>query len=1073
MRFLTDRSMFRLFHVCMLTGWAMCSAHAQYSLTGTSYTQNFDTLPSSGTASITGGSLANYNAALTGWYFLETGSSANTTMTANNGSSTTGDSYSLGSSSDRALGGLQSGSLNPSYGFYFLNNTGSTITDLAISYLGETWRVQGASRPDQLDFQYSTAATSLSSGSWTDFNSLDYANPGQATGGSSLQHSTTKSSTISSLNLSNGSSLFIRWTDLNVSGSDDTMGVDDFSLTATLGGPPAPGPRFYFDVNDTTAGSGAPSGSYNWSDNNWSDSSAGSSANPAGTFENGNTPTFAAGTDGTGTYSVTVDSSVTANGLSFEEGNVTLAAGSGTLTLTGASITVASGASATISEPLLGSLGVTKSGAGTLTVSGAGGFSGPVSIGAGTFQMGASNVLPDASEVSLTGGHFNLNGNSDTIGGLSGSAGTVNLASGGTLTLNHASTTTFSGTITGSGNLVKAGAGTFNLSATNTSTGSTSVNGGTLVILTEASLGSNPGSFNAGALTLNGGTLVLPAQTINDSNRGITIGASGGTVNVSSGTAIFAAPLVYSGQLTKVGTSSLTLSSPGSGSGGVYLQDGRINFNHSSSAGTGLITVGPAADQFVSTAAGVTLANDISLQSGANPSVYATSGDALTLNGEISGAGGFTRDDNGSGTLTLNGDNTFTGSFTISSREVTLGHANAVGAGTFTIGGTSNPANPIRVHASLPLTGANAINTPVLLRRSFEVGSTSSLEFSGPVTLQNTPVVTVSSTASALISGDISGTSGSLGKAGTGTLTLTGSNSYNGNTDVLGGTLLVSGTGGITGGNGGNLTTSAGATFQMNTSGVVGAGSTLLAGTLRLDAGTLRTNAITMNGAGTFNWQGGALSTFSNAVLGSGSDVSSAGGAGVYSGRTLQVTGDLTTGPGTLLDLGELYTAGSTVFNSINITGSLDLTALGDTLKIFSSPYLLRSSNVGNMLDYGTIPLVTAASISGAFDSILLPSSDGRPFSLYTGAWPVSGDPGDLPVDTFYIEQTANQILLHYHVSAAIPEPSTAALALAGLLGLRIVGVARRRREEGDADASGRSLSRWARSARRKFQRGH
>src|SRR5205085_12262898 len=75
---------------------------------GSAYTQNFDTLASSGTSSTVP----------LGWDFSETGTGNNTTYTAGTGSSATGDTYSFGSASaaDRALGGLQSGSLIPTIG---------------------------------------------------------------------------------------------------------------------------------------------------------------------------------------------------------------------------------------------------------------------------------------------------------------------------------------------------------------------------------------------------------------------------------------------------------------------------------------------------------------------------------------------------------------------------------------------------------------------------------------------------------------------------------------------------------------------------------------------------------------------------------------------------------------------------------------------------------------------------------------------------------------------------------------------------------------------------------------------
>ncbi|MFO1489565.1 MAG: PEP-CTERM sorting domain-containing protein [Kiritimatiellia bacterium] len=242
--------------------------------------------------------------------------------------------------------------------------------------------------------------------------------------------------------------------------------------------------------------------------------------------------------------------------------------------------------------------------------------------------------------------------------------------------------------------------------------------------------------------------------------------------------------------------------------------------------------------------------------------------------------------------------------------------------------------------------------------------------------------------------------------------------------------------------------------------------------TVRMDAGTLRTNGLSMNGSGTFDWRAGTLSTYSPAVIGSGSDASAYGGAYVFQGRELVVTGNLTTGASSVLDLGDLYTAGATVYNLITITGTLNLSAAGDTFKMFSSPYLLRASNGGVLSDSGTLALVTATGgITGTFDNLLLPASDGRPFDLYTGFWPLSGNPANLPVNTFYVEQTATQILLHYNVSSAIPEPATGGLVLAGVMGLRVISSARRRRQEGEGSRGAVSLARWARSARRRFRR--
>ena len=200
---------------------------------GTAVTQNFDTLVSSGTGTLAANTPP-------GWGFSE--NTANTSYTAGNGSGTTGDTYSFGStsSSERALGQLRSGTTISTLGATFQNNTGGTITSLAVSYVGEQWRLGGTGRttPERMDFQYSTNATSLTTGTWTDVNDLDFNPPITAgtTGpldGNAAANRISLSSTITGLTIANGASFWIRWTDIDAApGADDGLGVDDFSITA-------------------------------------------------------------------------------------------------------------------------------------------------------------------------------------------------------------------------------------------------------------------------------------------------------------------------------------------------------------------------------------------------------------------------------------------------------------------------------------------------------------------------------------------------------------------------------------------------------------------------------------------------------------------------------------------------------------------------------------------------------------------------------------------------------------------------------------------------------------------------
>jgi hypothetical protein len=218
--------------VAAFLGSTAVPASAQVSLPalGVPVSENFDTLASSGTSS----------AVPAGWAFAETGTNANGLYTAGTGSATAGDTYSFGaaSSSERAFGGLQSGSLNPTIGAAFTNNTGATMTRLDIAYTGEQWRLGATARVDRLDFQYSLNATSLTTGTWVDADALDFTAPVTAgtvgaLDGNATANRTALSSAITALSIPNGATFWIRWTDFNPSGSDDGLAVDDFSLTGS------------------------------------------------------------------------------------------------------------------------------------------------------------------------------------------------------------------------------------------------------------------------------------------------------------------------------------------------------------------------------------------------------------------------------------------------------------------------------------------------------------------------------------------------------------------------------------------------------------------------------------------------------------------------------------------------------------------------------------------------------------------------------------------------------------------------------------------------------------------------
>lgn len=214
------------------------TAQVNITSTATTYIQNFNALKAiSGTSSTLP----------IGWKLLEASTNANKTYTTDNGASSTGDTYSYGTgtSTERAFGTLRSGSLISTLGAQIKNSTGQTITSLTISYTGEQWRCGAAARADQLTFQYSLNATSLSTGTWTDNSNLHFSSPNTiATGvldGNAAANRIVKSTVITGLSIPANAIFWLRWNDVDASGADDGLAIDDFSIRLNAGDaiPPA------------------------------------------------------------------------------------------------------------------------------------------------------------------------------------------------------------------------------------------------------------------------------------------------------------------------------------------------------------------------------------------------------------------------------------------------------------------------------------------------------------------------------------------------------------------------------------------------------------------------------------------------------------------------------------------------------------------------------------------------------------------------------------------------------------------------------------------------------------------
>jgi autotransporter-associated beta strand protein len=285
---------------------------------------------------------------------------------------------------------------------------------------------------------------------------------------------------------------------------------------------------------------------------------------------------------------------LTGTGNAALTGGIALTTSSTIATTTPVSIFTLSGAISGASSNLA------IAGPGTVQLSGTNTYGGTTDINEGTLQLGASGTdrIPNGSATTVaSNATLDVNGQTETIGSLAG-AGNVTLGAGALTTGGNNATTTYSGTLSGTGTLTKQGSGTMTLSGTNTYTGATTVNAGTLAISSEANLGADPAAANAGQLTLNGGTLRTTASfSIDDANRDITVGSSGGTFETATATTLTVAStnaITLDGTLTKSGAGDLFINSSTTGNGNINVTAGTFGGTGTLTASGATTTIGNA-----------------------------------------------------------------------------------------------------------------------------------------------------------------------------------------------------------------------------------------------------------------------------------------------------------------------------------------------------------------------------------------------------------------------------------------------------------------------------------------------
>ncbi len=374
----------------------------------------------------------------------------------------------------------------------------------------------------------------------------------------------------------------------------------------------------YWDINGSTAGAGgaSPSGTWDGITPNWNNSAG---TGTPGDWVSGDTAVFSAGSDATGSYSVTISGTETATGITFEDGTNTLT--SGTLNLTGGGLITVNAAPAKgiIASAITGTAGLTKTSSGELVLQGANTFTGNLTNKSGTITLdnnqaagGGAIVLSPSSPVILHSSqslttltnNISMQGNTSTTTELDADSG---------------KTLVFNGLISGTHNWNANGPGTLKLGGTtaNTFGGVLTVQQGTVVVATDGALGGtvNDAVVNTGAtISFAGGITYLSNKKIDLNGTGVSGGAAldntsddnyfHGTVNLMANSAIGAqanstlsliGPVIGGFNLTKTGNGVIILSSSANSYGTTLVSAGTLAIAAGGSGGSGLVTVNSGA----------------------------------------------------------------------------------------------------------------------------------------------------------------------------------------------------------------------------------------------------------------------------------------------------------------------------------------------------------------------------------------------------------------------------------------------------------------------------------------------
>ena len=644
-----------------------------------------------------------------------------------------------------------------------------------------------------------------------------------------------------------------------------------------------------------------------------------------------NTFTLAAGTGGylfmdvsSGTAGITKSAGANANdtistGIQFNNGLVITNNSTGSLTLSGGmkssflDVTFGGTGNVTVSTAGIATSGsLVKNDGGTVTLSIANTYAGTTTINGGTLALNIAAALPARSAVTVAAGatldYLNL---ANSIGSLSG-AGDVKASTAAAariLTIGADNTsTTFSGRFVAPSNatfmaITKIGAGTLTLAPTaaSTYTGATTLNGGTLLL--DFSAGNLTSMLAATPVTIGGGNLQIKGRNsgaaIDQTVGALTVGATGGaiimdpngsalgtrlTTGVVTATAAGGALLINAPANTTVrlGTALNATTSIGR----IVFTDG-TTYNWATNAGatTNTTAFGTYADV-----------------GGGNPSGTDTNNSRITsanVNEATAPAGNWTTN-----SLLINAG--------ASGQTLSLGSNNL----TLTNGGLLfTGSNDYSITGTGALNSASGANSDVIIQHY----GTGNLTIAAPI-------------------GAGTGAQ-TLTKAGTGLVTLTGTNVFTGAVFVDGGTLSFSS---VTGGTAGGLGSSTGTTAI-----------TIRDGAILQYTGATGTIVSTGAGSHTYSLTGGNATvevTTAATSLELNGVISGAGGLTKIGPGTLRLNASNTYTGVTTISAGTVQATGSNSIPDlspvfIDTTGKLDINGTAAT----------QTENIGSLSGSGTV----------------------------------------------------------------------------------------------------------------------